>query len=352
MIRSYTTYHPKLKLGFSLIILLFTPLFLKAQDGGFAGGAFHMGYSARGMAMGNSMSAVTTQGIYSYYNPALAALKSEFRQTDLSIASLEFDRYLQTAGVHFQLPPSAGMSFMIIHSGIRDIDGRSVSGYPTGRFDASDIQLRADFGIRLSEIVYGGIGLKFSLADYHPELNKATSFGIDLGMLVKTNSTLNFALTIKDLFAGYKWNSQRLYSLDQAQNTLDEFPTRVTLGAAFEASKWTVSADYQYVISKTEYITDQVILIEGRPTYESITQEVISTLSQLRIGTSFALHERFTVLGGWGLPSFENTDSWNLSAGFSIHLPFDYLQPSIDYAFVKESYRISNIHMFTLRLNI
>jgi hypothetical protein len=339
-------------LWINLFILLFTPIILHAQDGGFAGGAFHMGYSAKGMAMGNSMSAVTSQGIYSFYNPALAASKTDFRQTDLSIASLEFDRYLQTAGVHFQLPPSAGISIMIIHSGIQDIDGRSISGYPTGRFDAADLQLRADFGIRLSEIVYGGIGLKFSLADYHPELNKATSFGIDLGMLLKTKSDLNFAFTIKDLFAGYKWNSQSLYGQDQAQNTLDEFPIRLTLGSSYEASKWTVSAEYEYVISKTDYITDQIILIEGKPTYEAITEEVTSTLSQLRIGTSIVLHERFSILGGWGLPSFENADSWNLSAGFSIHLPFDYLQPTIDYAFVKEPYRISNIHMFTLRLKI
>jgi hypothetical protein len=265
---------------------------------------------------------------------------------------MEFDRYLQTAGLHFQLPPSAGMSFMLIHTGIKDIDGRSVSGYPTGQFDASDLQLRGDFGIRFNEKFYGGIGLKFSLADYHPELKKATSFGIDVGILLKTPSNLNIAFSIKDLFAGYNWNSQNLYGLGQAQNTLDEFPTRLTFGTAYEAEKWTLSADYEYLISKTEITSRQIILIEGIPSTQSISEDVTSTLSQLRFGASADLHERFTLRGGWGLPSFNNTDSWNLSAGFSIHLPFDYLQPSIDYAFVKEPYRISNMHVFTLRLNL
>jgi len=334
------------------LMLFFLSPVLQAQDGGFAGGAFHMGYSARGLAMGNSMSAVTTQGIYSYYNPALSATLSENRQIDLSIASMEYDRYVQTAGVHFQLPPSAGMSFMILHSGIRDIDGRSVSGYPTDRFDAADLQLRTDFGIRMSDNLHGGIGLKFSLADYHPELEKATSFGVDLGMLLKTDFAVNFAVSVKDLFAGYNWNTQELYGLDQAQNSLEAFPTRVTLGTAYESSKWTISAEYEYIISKTDIRTRQVVTIEGSPTYQTVTEDVTSTLSQIRLGASVHLHERLTLRGGWGLPSLENTNSWNLSTGFSIHLPFDNLQPSIDYAFVKEPYRISNMHMFTLRLNI
>ena len=337
---------------FLCVMMLSVPGILHAQDGGFAGGALHTGFSARGLAMGNAMSAVTSQGIYSFYNPALAASEAQQKQTDLSIASMEFDRYLQTAGVHFQLPPSAGMSFMVIHTGIKDIDGRSVSGYPTGQFDAADLQLRGDFGIRLSENFYGGIGLKFSMADYHPELEKATSFGIDVGVLLKTGSDFNIALSIKDLFAGYNWNSQSLYGLDQAQNTLDEFPTRLTIGTAYESSKWTVSADYEYLISKTEVTSQQIILIEGIPTTQKITENVTSTLSQIRLGTSVDLHERFTFRGGWGLPSLENSDSWNLSTGFSIHLPFDHLKPSIDYAFVKEPYRLSNMHVFTLRLNL
>jgi hypothetical protein len=265
---------------------------------------------------------------------------------------MSFDRFLQTAGVHFQLPPSAGLSFVVIHTGIRDIDGRSVSGYPTRRFDAADFQFRGDFGIRLSEKIYGGIGIKFSLADYHPDLKNATSFGIDLGMLLNTESPFNFAFTIKDLFAGYNWNTQSLYNLDQAQNTLNNFPTRLTFGTAYQAAKWSVSMDYEYVISSTDVTSNQIVLIDGIPSYQTITEDVTSTLSQLRFGSSVDLHERFSLRAGMGLPSIENTDSWNVSTGFSIHLPFDYLQPSIDYAFVKEPYRISNMHVFTLRLNL
>lgn len=333
-------------------LMMSSQAILQAQDAGFAGGSFHLGYSARGMGMGNAMSAVTSQGVYSYYNPALSALRADRRQADLSIASMSFDRFLQTAGVHFQLPPSAGLSILILHTGVKDIDGRSISGYPTGRFDAADFQLRGDFGIRLSTYVHAGIGIKFSLADHHPELENASSFGLDLGILVKSSNALTFAITIKDLFAGYNWNSQGLYGLDQAQNTLNQFPTRITFGSAYQKSIWTISADFEYLISKADITTNQLINLEGFPSYQRTTDEVTTTLSRLRFGSSVDVHDRVTLRAGLGVTNLEKIESWNVSTGFSLHLPFDYLQPSIDYAFVKEPYRVSNMHVFTLRLNL
>ena len=53
----------------------FHPDEVVAQNGGFAGASTRLGYSARGLAMGNAMSAVTSEGAFSYYNPAQAALE-------------------------------------------------------------------------------------------------------------------------------------------------------------------------------------------------------------------------------------------------------------------------------------
>ena len=54
-------YQNRALIFFPLLIALLISPSLYAQNGGFAGASNRIGYSARGMAMGNAMSAVTTQ---------------------------------------------------------------------------------------------------------------------------------------------------------------------------------------------------------------------------------------------------------------------------------------------------
>ena len=89
---------------------LFISTSLFAQNGGFAGAGLSLGHGPRGMAISNAMAASTFEGIYPYYNPALAAFKSSGNQVDMSISALDFDRVYQTFGSTFQLPPNAGIS--------------------------------------------------------------------------------------------------------------------------------------------------------------------------------------------------------------------------------------------------
>src|SRR5690606_13778337 len=152
-----------------------------------------VGFSARGMAMSNAMSAVTSEGHFAYYNPAQTALFSENRQTDFTAGVLSFDRVFQTAGVQLQLPPSAGLSFNIMRTGVKNIDGRTQSGYPTGLFDVSDYQFRSSFGIRMSDKMNAGIGINFNIANYHEHLDNAVSTGFDIGVLYHIHPKFNIA---------------------------------------------------------------------------------------------------------------------------------------------------------------
>jgi len=334
-------------IGFSM-----PPAEVVAQNGGFAGASFRMGYSARGMAMSNAMSAVTSEGAFSYYNPAQAALELGARQTDLTVGALSFDRVLQSAGAQFALPPTAGLSLTLLRTGVNDIDGRTQSGYPTEEFSTSEYQLASNFGIRFNEKFNGGIGLKFNLANYHQDLSNAVAVGVDLGFLYEISSQLNFAGSVRDLFANYSWNSQDLYNLDQSRNVVNNFPTRIIFGLAWQNEKFTISSDFEIQAYTSEITQTEVFLEEGILT-EIFTTETINTSStQFRVGGAWRAHERFTIRGGWNLPETTNTDSWGVSSGFSIHLPFDVFSPSIDYAFVVEPYRISNMHVFSLRLNL
>ncbi|MEX0720660.1 MAG: hypothetical protein WD059_08340 [Balneolaceae bacterium] len=334
-----------------LILCLETPS-LFAQSGGFAGAANRIGYNARTMAMSNAMMATTSEGSYAYYNPAHAAMYTESRQADLTVGALQFDRIFQSSGVTLQLPPTAGITFSLMRAGVKDIDGRTQSGYPTDLFDASEYQLNTSFGIRLSDKMNAGIGLKFSLANYHEQLDNPLSVGIDLGLLYKAGEQFNIGFAVKDMFANYSWNSQELYNLEQARNVVNNFPTRIAWGLAWQTDKLTVSGDFEVQVQSSETTNREIIVSEGRPVTITGTEEISTSTTQFRIGSSWRAHERFTLRGGWQLPDVANSDSWGLSSGFSIHLPFDVFSPSIDYAFVVEPYRISNMHVFSLRLNL
>ncbi|SMO33990.1 hypothetical protein [Gracilimonas mengyeensis] len=323
-----------------------------AQHGGYAGASSRIGYSARGMAMSNAMAAVTSQGSYAYYNPAQSALFSESRQADLTVGALQYDRVFQSTGAQFQLPPSAGISFHILRTGVTDIDGRTQSGYPTQMFDASEYQLASSFGIRLSEKMSGGIGVKFNLANYHPDLENTTSFGLDLGLLYQSDRNINVAFTVKDMLASYTWNSQDLYQLDQARNVVNNFPTRLVWGLAWQPQAFTISADFEVQVQESETTTQEYFVENGTPNLQTRSKNITTSTSKLRLGGMWNAHERFTLRAGWQLPDLDDSASWGLSSGFSVHLPFDMLSPSIDYAFVLEPYQISNMHVFSLRLNL
>lgn len=336
----------------ALLSFCLMPIDLLAQNGGFAGASTRMGYSARGMAMSNAMSAVTSEGSFAYYNPAQAAFLLDTRQTDLTAGVLKFDRVFQSSGIQFQLPPTAGLSFSILRTGVKDIDGRTQSGYPTEMFDISEYQFASNFGIRLSEKFNAGIGLKFGLANYHEELDNAVSVGIDFGALYHAGGNLNIAFSVKDLFANYSWNAEDLYNLDQSRNVVNNFPTRIIFGLAYQADQFTLSGDFELQAYTSETQTREVFVSNGKPTTIVNTKLINSNSTQLRLGGSWKAHERFTLRAGYQLPELSQTESWALSSGFSIHLPFDVFSPSIDYAFVMEPYRISNMHVFSLRLNL
>ena len=344
-----------IKYSFSLIIVFIiglAPSLVLGQNGGFAGASHRLGFSARGMAMGNAMSAVTSEGSFAYYNPAQAAFFKQTKQTDLTVGALKFDRVFQSSGVQLQLPPTAGMSFSLLRSGVKDIDGRTVSGYPTGLFDINEYQLASNFGIRLSDSFNAGIGLKFSMADYHSELDNAITVGIDFGVLYHAGDHMNVSVAIKDLFANYSWNAQDLYGLDQGRDVVNNFPTRIIFGLAYEADKFTLSSDFEVQAYTSETESRQTFIDEGIPSTFISTDLINTSSTQFRMGASWRAHERLSLRAGWQLPETTEFQSWSLSSGFSIHLPFDVFSPSIDYAFVMEPYRISNMHVFSLRLNL
>lgn len=326
-------------------------LYAQELSGGFAGSFSRMGFSPRGMAMGNAMTAVLSEGSYGYYNPAFAALKSDVIQVDAGTAALRFDRQLNMIHSHFQLPPSAGFSISLLHSRVGNIDGRDQNGYHTETLSTNEFQIAGNFGIRFSDSFWGGVGLKYNLARYHPEVPTSSGLGIDIGILLKPISKLRLGLSIQDLLASYQFNTSDLYGTDSSTNH-QLFPLRILAGISYEIDEdWVLSMDFENRRQNFESLPG----VGDQPATEtrSVNREELTSVGNfLRAGTSYKIHERITLRGGIQLNELGEANDVQPSAGFSIHLPYDALMPSIDYAFAREPSGLSTMHVFAIRLNL
>lgn len=333
------------------ILLPFGELF--AQSGGFTGSFSRIGFAPRGMAMGNAFTAVHQDGTYSYYNPALSAAPSNRIQVDISSAAMAFDRQLHMVSAHFQLPPSAGLSVALINGRMGNIDGRTQSGFSTEIFSTNEYQLLSNFGIRFSDTFWGGVGIKFNLADFHSEVNSETSVGVDAG-LYKQFEKIGIGFAIQDLLAKTNYDTSNLFGSNVGGSKSNDYPTRIKFGGSYIYSEQLLfSLEYEIQVLNSELRRESLQVTNGVPV-TSVRREDVQTNTQMaRLGARYHLHPRVTLRSG--LQALElNHDETTLqpTAGFSLHLPFDRFTPSIDYAFVREPSNISTMHVFSIRLNL
>nr|WP_249066872.1 hypothetical protein [Halalkalibaculum roseum] len=279
--------------------------------------------------MGNALTATHTEGVYAYYNPAHAAFSDGGNQIDLSTALMSFDRRFNSLNATFKLPPSAGLTISLLNANVKDIDGRTASGYYTSDLKTSEFQLSTSFGINISTKLALGVGVKLNLADYHPEVSPARGVAFDIGALFRLSNKLSLGFTAQDLLASYSWNSSDLYGDESLGDRTETFPTRLNLGAAYYLKSVLIASSFGYLIHDEEHF------------------------EQAKVGVSWLVHQRISLRGGWQIDDLNNiTDAQRPGAGFSIHLPFDILEPSVDYAYLKEPSGVSSMHVFGLRLNL
>ena len=335
-----------------LFLSIFFVTDLAAQSGGYAGSFTRMGFSPRGMAMGNALTAVESEGIYGYYNPALAAKPSESIQIDLSTAALRFDRQLHMVSSHFRLPPSAGFSVSLINATVSNIDGRTQSGYHTEYFSTNEFQLTGNFALRFSEKIWGGIGLKYNFINLHPEIPNSSSIGIDAGVLLHITSKLAMGVTIRDFLATQNLNTSNLYGIETGDQS-HRYPVRFHSALSYKLTdSWLLSFDYEIRFQSEEMIRKISEDSSGFEPFRTIRENRSSNSQFMRMGTRYLIHDRITLRGGIQYLQFEDEYIFQPSAGFSLHLPYDRFSPSIDYAFVREPSLRSAMHVFAIRMNI
>jgi hypothetical protein len=336
-----------------LFFLMMGSDLLLAQTGGFAGEFTRMGFSPRGIAMGNAMSAVTASGSYAYYNPAMAVHNRETIQADIATAALQFDRKLHMAGINVQLPPMAGLSISLLNARVSNIDGRTTSGYHTEMLSVAEYQLIGNFAIRFSEILQAGVGIKYNHANFHSDMPASTGLGLDAGLLIRINPQINAAFVVKDILGSYEIDTSELYGTDQPINRNQSFPTRFIAGISWQIlDSWHMAIDTEIKIFEAERLREETIEQNGFPVTVTRREEVSGHNAFIRTGTGYHIHERITLRSGLEWMDIAGENIFQPSFGFSIHLPFDTFSPSIDYAIRREPNRISSMHVFAIRLDI
>lgn len=234
------------------IFILLTALVstVYSQLGGTPGAFTRMGFSARGISLGNAMTSVTTGDVTGFYNPSLSSFQNE-HLINLSYSFLSFDRSLNFVSYtkNFKLPNQpeggAGVTFAWLNSGVGNIDGRDLDGFSIGELSTSENLFMFAPAIRVSEKISLGVGFKLYYSKLYEGVS-STSFGFDLGGIFKVNDKINLGLSVKDINSAYNWSTTDLYG-QLGNQTKEKFPKLYIIGVSYQLPNnfGMVSIDYE-----------------------------------------------------------------------------------------------------------
>lgn len=303
-------------------------------------GAFsRIGFGARGIGMGNAMSAVTEGNLVSYYNPAVTVFQKDnsfqtsytFLSFDRSLNFLNFTRKFDfysskdSANVDRKPRSTAGVSIGLINSGFGKIDGRDNNGLKTEELSTSENQFFLSVANKFSDKLSIGISAKIYYYKLYEDIT-STGIGLDIGALYSVNDEFNIALMISDLNSKYSWDTAPVYERNGVTTT-DKFPLLKKIGMS--------------------YFKRDIGLIIGAEFENSNVKTNI-----LRFGAEYNIFENLFLRAGLDQWNLSNQD-WPVkpSAGFSYFKHFDGIIIGINYAFQIEQYSSSDRHIVGLNLN-
>ena len=292
-------------------------------------GAFsRMGFGARGMGMGNAMSAVTEGNLVSYYNPAVIIYqKDNLVQTSYSFLSLDrslnFLNFTRKFDFHSSKDASqkssAGISAGIINSGVGKIDERDGNDIKTGELSTSENQFFLAIAKSFSDKLSIGVEIKFYYYKLYQGIS-ASAFGLDIGALYKINEQFNVSFVISDINSKYKWDSAPIYGLDGI-SPIDNFPNLRKVGIS--------------------YSNKELGLLTSIELENSNAQSNI-----LRAGVEYNVFDKVYFRGGIDQFNLSNSDQPpKPTLGLSFIQNFGNIDLGVDYAFVIEQYSPQDRHI-------
>lgn len=326
---------------FISIVLFTTALFAQpefSEISSMSGAFSRMGFGARGMGMGNALSALKEGNLVSYYNPALAVFQEgnsfqtsySFLSLDRSLNFVNFTRKFEFGKKEMpdgSIKPrsTAGVSAGLINAGVSKIDGRSNSGEKTGDLSTSENQFFVAVSNRFSDKLAVGIAFKFYYYKLYEEVN-ASGLGFDIGAIYTVNDALSFSFVLADINSKYEWDTGKIYG-QEGNNTKNRFPLLKKIGAAYKFNEAKIIAVLEY---------------EGSNSGTNI----------IRGGAEYNIYPDFFVRAGLDKFNLSNADDpVRPSLGFSYFYTIKSLKLGIDYAFVIEPYSSSDQHIIGVNFN-
>lgn len=307
---------------------------ISSQPGAFS----RLGFGARGMGMGNAMSAVISGDLVSYYNPALTPFqeKNSF-QTSYSFLSLDrslnflsftrkFDFGKKTDSEGNTSPRStAGVSIGVINSSVGNFQQRDNQGNVTGELSPFENQFFIGLANRFSEKLSIGFNAKFYYSKLYEEVS-TTTFGIDIGALYILNENITISAMLTDLVSKYEWNTTPIYD-QEGYSTEDKFPLLKKIGIAYKVDNPNLIASLEF--ENSSYGTNYI-----------------------RFGVEYNLYSGLFIRGGLDKFNLSNKDvPSNPSLGFSYFHSTNSLMLGVNYAFVVEPYSSSDRHIIGIDIN-
>ncbi len=304
-----------------VISVLSSISFAQSDPGSFA----RIGLNAKGMALGNSISAMTSGNVYTYYNPALASFQNG-GSVAASVALLSLDRQLNVVTYTQGLKPTAGLSIGLINATVSNIDGRDIDGVHTSNYSTSENLIFFSFSNEFVSRLSLGLSLKIYYYRLYSGIS-STSPGFDLGALYRITDDLSVAIVVTDLGEKYHWDSTSLYGNDPVTggvNFFSPFPHVFKVGASWHLPilKSTLSAEYDMASYPLSGFKAGLELL---PLNIVSVRAGISVSSQDNVGTKVT-------------PSF----------GFGAKVSFLDYAPEINYAYVIEPFTPYGIQTISL----
>ena len=294
-------------------------------------GAFaRMGFGARGIGMGNAMSAVTTGELNSYYNPALSSFQEgnafhtsySFLSLDRSLNFLNFTRKFGDGEGGRAIP---GITIGIINSGVSDIDARDSQGKQFDVLSTSENQFFLGLSNRFSKKLAIGVAFKFYYYKLYESVT-ASSLGFDIGALYSLNDNITISLMIADINSKYKWDTSEIYGTS-GNSTTDKFPVLKKIGVSYKFDDPNIIASVEFESSNAE-------------------------TNYIRFGAEYNLFENLFLRGGVDRIDIGNFDiPVRPSLGFSYFYTLGIGTVGINYAFAIEPYSSHDQHIVGLNIN-
>jgi len=303
-----------------LFLVVFLAGSLHAQLAGTPGAFTRLGFGARGMGMGNAMTAVRDGDLSSFYNPAVTPFLTS-RVGAVSFGLLSLDRSLNTLSYSQAIKPTAGFSFGIINAGVRNIDGYDADGFRTEEYYTSENQFSFSFANRISQYISLGIGFKLYYYRLFAKVS-STNIGIDAGGIFHLTDDLTLGAVVQDIGSKYKWDTSVLYG-DQGNSTVERFPLLKKIGLSYSFDE------------RAEIVS---IEIENSNKNTNI----------IRMGGEAILSDEFTIRAGLDHWDTREPKQAAPTFGFTLRASSAEFMPILNYAYVIEPYGLFAMHIISL----